>query len=67
MRGTGILVRLHKLRADLDLIVEEAIDKANGLAVDKDEWFDAALEARRWGNVRDHIEDAILEMELWDE
>lgn len=67
MRETSVLIRLIKLRADLDLIIEKALDKANNISVDKDEWFESALEAKRWNNVRGHIEDAILEMELWSE
>ena len=67
MRETTILAKLIRMRDDLDIIVEAALDKANGFSVEKDEWFEAALEAKRWSNVRGHVEDAILEMELWNE
>ena len=66
MRETTILAKLIRMRDDLDIIVEAALDKANSFSVEKDEWFEAALEAKRWSNIRGCVEDAIAEIEGWE-
>jgi len=66
VKESSIMARLVKLRDDLDLIVEAATERAKGYSADRDEGFEEALRAKGWSSVRNHIEEAIMEMELWE-
>jgi hypothetical protein len=60
----SMLAKLIKMRGELDVAIEKARDK---LQAPGEEGFEASLEYTHWCNVREIVENAILEMELWHE
>jgi len=66
MKEASIPARLIKLRDDLDELCDKAWDEREAAVPCSDADFEAGIKYTRLNSLRELIETAILEMELWE-